>query len=125
MSKHCPNCGGPGPCEACLGRAAQALHELETDRSHAAPAPAGAALLVWFHGPESLQRQHLTRVCAEWPGAIEILTPELPGNLWGCRLALRACDLGREPIELEVYPGRVMRAPKLWVATLYERLAER
>jgi hypothetical protein len=56
--------------------------------------------------------QSLNRLCAEWVGAIEIIEPTEPGDLLGCRLALRAQDIGRDPIEYRVTPTRCAPEPK-------------
>jgi hypothetical protein len=123
---YCPNCGRRLPCEPCYAREARAREDEYIDalaRESAERTP--VALLVWFtHRRRDAQWEHLNRLRAEWPYALRVLEPELPGDYVGARLAVNARDLGVNPIELEVSETRCARVGKLWVATLLEMEAE-
>ncbi len=65
-------------------------------------------LILWFELPMDQARQHLNRLAAEWPGAVEAIEPTEPGDVLGCRVALNQEDLGRNPqSEWEVTSTRV------------------
>jgi len=78
-------------------------------------------LLVWFKG--DLARENLNRLVAEWPYELEVVTPELPEDMWGCWLARRTQDIGLNPIEYTCDDTRLSRDEKPWFVTYFEREA--
>lgn len=71
-------------------------------------ADAPQPLLIWFDLPEDAAWQHLNRLAAEWPGALDIIFPTEEGDLVGCTVAFHPDDLKRSPqSEWEVSETRV------------------
>jgi hypothetical protein len=113
----CTHCGRKLPCQPCDARDAQSQEDayLDTLQDQEPTTP----LLVWFKG--DLAREHLNRLVAEWPYELEVITPELPEDMWGCVLARRAQDIGRNPIEYTCDDTRLSRDEKPWFVTYFER----
>lgn len=86
------------------------------------PPIGAAALLVWFACGSPAE--HVNRLRAEWLYALEVIEPELPGDLYGCRLARYERDLGAEPVEFEVTDTRVSRLEAAWFVRLFERVGK-
>lgn len=103
----CENCGRKLPCAPCGAREQRALEDALLDRLGEMLADA-QPLILWFRMPPSAARQHLNRLAAEWPGAMEVIEPIEEGDQLGCRVAVSAADLGRNPqAEWEVTETRV------------------
>ena len=103
----CENCGRKLPCAPCGAREQRALEDALLDRLGEMTADA-QPLILWFHMHPSAARQHLNRLCAEWPGALEVIEPIEEGDQLGCRVALSAASIGCNPAaEWEVTETRV------------------
>lgn len=95
MSKRCEYCGRKTPCAPCDDREvelrARAVEDAWAERAQGER----TAIMVAFEGPDEEQLQNLTRLCAEWPYAIEIQEPCEDGSAdWQCRLAFDPESLG-------------------------------
>jgi hypothetical protein len=107
-NKRCEQCGRRLPCQPCDDLGARASEEAVLDALQEEP-PRSSVLLVWFTSP--LARQHLNRLTAEWPGAIEVIEPTEPGDWLGCRIARTAQELEGTPVaEYEVDHRSIRRA---------------
>lgn len=107
QDNRCENCGRKLPCEPCGARARQALEDSLLDRLEEMVTDAHT-LILWFRLPEDAAWQHLNRLAAEWPGALEVIMPIEPGDTLGCRVAFNEEDLGKNPTaEWEVTETRV------------------